>query len=214
MAVMPGSDLLTVRHYIQTSTRMVFSVSLTVVRACATVLLFAAGVRRQRRAARVSLPSAEQPAHFWARGCTPWPLLPQHPHPSSLVCSVVGRCHALPACAERPSPPRTTCHQWLTECPRESPCVPAHGRSPDPTPRATPAAGRLDSGASPGLRAMAPIMQKVTTTRALGRAVRSLGCCAGSRSTGQRCCKKRRMRPLLMPTSPNRLGSGRARALA
>jgi hypothetical protein len=36
----------------------------------------------------------------------PAPLL-QHPHPWFLVCSVEDRCHALPVCAARPSPPRT-----------------------------------------------------------------------------------------------------------
>ena len=105
----------------------------------------AAGARRPRRAARVSLPNGGQPAHGWARGCTPWPLLPQHPHPSSLVCSVVGLCHALPACAARPSPARTTCYQspdnvspMLTGCPRESPRQPAARTSacpPRPGPR-------------------------------------------------------------------------------
>jgi hypothetical protein len=30
----------------------------------------------------VSLPSAGQHAHFWARGCTTWTILAQHAHPS------------------------------------------------------------------------------------------------------------------------------------
>ena len=62
----------TVRSRLWTSIWMVFSVSLTVVRACATVLLLAAGARRQRRAAGVP-PSDGQHAHFWARGCTTCP---------------------------------------------------------------------------------------------------------------------------------------------
>jgi hypothetical protein len=45
----------------------------------------------------VSLPSAGQHAHFWARGCTTWTILAQHAHPSSLVCSVACLCHSLPA---------------------------------------------------------------------------------------------------------------------
>jgi hypothetical protein len=52
---------------------------------------------RQRLAAHVPLPSAGQSAHFWARGCTTWPILPQHPHPSSLVYCVVCLRHTLPA---------------------------------------------------------------------------------------------------------------------
>jgi len=45
----------------------------------------AAGARRPKRAAHVSLPSGGHYAHFWARGCATWSILPQHPHPSSLV---------------------------------------------------------------------------------------------------------------------------------
>jgi hypothetical protein len=84
LARMSAAFSCTVRSRLWPSIWMVFSVSLTVVRAYATVLLLAAGARRQRRAARVTLPSDGQHAHFWARGCTTWPLLPQHPHPSSL----------------------------------------------------------------------------------------------------------------------------------
>lgn len=42
-----------------------------------------------------------------------------------------------------------------------------HCRAPDPKPRVTPAVGRLDSDASPGLIALAQLMQKTTRESAL-----------------------------------------------
>jgi hypothetical protein len=58
------------------------------------------------------------------------------PAPPSLVGAVVGRCHALPACAARPSPPPDNVSPMLTGCPRESPLV-----SLCPAERLTPGLG-------------------------------------------------------------------------
>jgi hypothetical protein len=138
-------------------------------------------------------------AQWWAACPFLSTWLPHLTHPATAPAPLVsGRSRGVPlppAPGVRRAALTGQVSPMLTGCSRESPCVPVHGRSPDSTPWATTAAGCLDSGASPGLRAMAPIMQRVTTARAPGIAVSSLGCCSGARLTGQRGCKKRQMLP-------------------
>ena len=145
--------------------------------------------------ARVSLPGAGHHAHFWARGCTTWPLLPQHPHPSSrgLIRGVpVPRAPGVRR-AVLPSPDNAL--SMLTECPRDSPLRPWI------RPSACLHALGHACGGSPGLWGVSRAQRSGTNyAEDHNHASSRQSCqkprgCAGERLTGQRCFKQRRMLP-------------------